>query len=146
VPTKFGHIGVIAKDPNRLAEFYMRVFGYAVSGPRRNLHGAALERGMGYPGAHVQGVHLRLPGDDAPALEIITLERTVARGHEVDHEGLMHLCLVVDDIQATVAKIREEGGSTAGEIATITVSGVGTAQFVYARDPEGNFVELQSWV
>jgi predicted enzyme related to lactoylglutathione lyase len=145
VPTKFGHIGVIARDPTRLAEFYMRVFGYTRSGPRRNLHGTALERGMGYPGAHVQGVHLRLPGDDGPALEIITLDRTVTSAHEVDHEGLMHLAMVVDDIHATVAMIREEGGSAVGEVATITVEGVGTAQFVYTRDPEGNFVELQAW-
>jgi hypothetical protein len=37
------------------------------------------------------------------------------------------------------------GGSSVGEIATTEVGGVGFLQVIYARDPEGNIVELQKW-
>jgi len=37
------------------------------------------------------------------------------------------------------------GGSVVGQIATTQVNGVGTLRVVYARDPEGNIVELQKW-
>jgi len=37
------------------------------------------------------------------------------------------------------------GGGTVGEIATAEVKGVGLLHVVYARDPEGNIVELQRW-
>jgi hypothetical protein len=32
-----------------------------------------------------------------------------------------------------------------GNIATTKVDAVGTLRVVYARDPEGNIVELQKW-
>ena len=35
------------------------------------------------------------------------------------------------------------GGSAVGQTATTEVSGIGRLRVVYARDPEGNIVELQ---
>ena len=35
--------------------------------------------------------------------------------------------------------------SLAGEVTRRHVDGVGDLVFVYARDPEGNLIELQSW-
>jgi hypothetical protein len=37
------------------------------------------------------------------------------------------------------------GGGVVGEIATAEVKGVGLLRVVYARNPEGNIVELQKW-
>ena len=37
------------------------------------------------------------------------------------------------------------GGGAVGEIATAEVNGAGLIRLVYARDPEGNIVELQKW-
>jgi len=44
-------------------------------------------------------------------------------------------------LQAVIAA----GGGAVGNIATTEVSGVGSLRVVYARDPEGNIVELQKW-
>jgi len=44
-------------------------------------------------------------------------------------------------LQAVIAA----GGSPVGNIATTEVDGVGMLRVVYARDPEGNIVELQKW-
>ena len=147
MPTRFGHTAIVARDPERLAAFYIEVLDCEISGPRRDLFGTALERGMGLPGAHVQGVHLRLPGhgEQGPVLEIFQLDQTVPASDAVNRVGLMHIAFSVDDVQATLDRITSEGGSTQGEIAEVAVVGVGTAEFVYARDPEGNIVELQGW-
>ena len=37
------------------------------------------------------------------------------------------------------------GGSTVGDVVTTQVDGVGFLRVVYARDPEGNIIELQKW-
>lgn len=36
-------------------------------------------------------------------------------------------------------------GQELGEVMEVPVEGVGVADFVYARDPDGNIVELQGW-
>lgn len=37
------------------------------------------------------------------------------------------------------------GGSKFGEIVERAIPGVGKITFTYARDPEGNLIELQNW-
>ena len=147
MPTRFSHIAIVAHDPDRLAEFYIEVFGCERSGPPRDLFGEPLEAGMGLPGAHVRGVHLRLPGhgDPGPVLEIFALDATVRSPPDVNRLGLSHVAFSVDDIHATYERLLACGGTPHGTIAEVTVAGVGTAEFVYSRDPEGNFVELQGW-
>jgi predicted enzyme related to lactoylglutathione lyase len=146
--TTYTHTNIVAADPERLAEFYVEVFDCTVSGPPRHLAGDWLGKGMGLAGAAVDGIHLRLPGHgaDGPTLELFRLADTQPGGKApVDRPGLMHLAFSVDDIEATLAKLLRAGGESLGEIAEAHVEGVGTADFVYARDPEGNIVELQGW-
>jgi catechol 2,3-dioxygenase-like lactoylglutathione lyase family enzyme len=144
----FTHANIVSRDPDRLAAFYVEVFGCVPSGPRRHLDGEGLERGMGLAGAIVDGVHLLLPGHggDGPTLEIFALPDLAAAGeHRTNQPGLMHLAFAVDDIEATLTKLLAAGGERLGEIAEARVEGVGSADFVYARDPDGNIVELQGW-
>ena len=147
MPTRHTHTAIVARDVNLLADFYTTVLDCEPSGPRRDLSGVALAMGMGLEGAHVRGVHLRLPGhaDPAPMLEIFELDETVPSPAEVNRLGLMHIAFAVDDIRHTLQRVLAAGGSAVGEIATVSVAGVGSAEFVYTRDPEGTIVELQSW-
>ena len=147
MPTRHTHTAIVARDVNLLVDFYGTVLDCEASGPRRDLSGVALALGMGLVGAHVRGVHLRLPGhaDPAPMLEIFQLDETVPSPAEVNRLGLMHIAFAVDDIRQTLERVLAAGGSAVGEIATVSVAGVGSAEFVYTRDPEGNIVELQSW-
>jgi glyoxylase I family protein len=144
----YSHTCIVAHDVERLASFYSEVFGFVPAGPERVLAGEWLERGTGLPGASFRGVHLRLPsgGDDGPTLEIFTVQGLAdAVPPAVDRAGLMHIALAVQDIEATFARLLEAGGGRLGEVSRATIEGVGTAEFVYARDPEGNVVELQQW-
>jgi predicted enzyme related to lactoylglutathione lyase len=54
------------------------------------------------------------------------------------HSRLMN---VDQALQAVIAA----GGGAVGKIATTEVKSVGVLRVVYARDPEGNIIELQKW-
>jgi len=51
----------------------------------------------------------------------------------------------VDDVDKVLRAVIGAGGGAVGEIASAEVKGVGLLRVVYARDPEGNIVELQRW-
>jgi predicted enzyme related to lactoylglutathione lyase len=59
--------------------------------------------------------------------------------------GFAHIAFAVDDVDQALEATIAVGGSTDGDIATTQVDGVGVLRVVYARDPEGNIVELQKW-
>ncbi|MGD9664578.1 MAG: VOC family protein [Novosphingobium sp.] len=149
MPTVFNHANIVSPDPERLAQFYCTVFDCVRHGPERNLHGEWLERGMGLAGARVHGIFLRLPGhgENGPSLEIFSLDGVkLADPRPVDKSGLMHLCFNVDDAHETLSRILAAGGSRQGEIVRAPVKGVGAADFVYARDPDGNIIEISAWI
>ena len=62
IQARYVHTNLIAADWRALADFYIAVFGCAVVPPERDYTGAALDAGTGLDDAHLQGVHLRLPG------------------------------------------------------------------------------------
>lgn len=51
----------------------------------------------------------------------------------------------VENVVEALEEMRKHGGSSLGEVTFHEVAGVGRLTFVYATDPEGNIVELQSW-
>ena len=58
---------------------------------------------------------------------------------------LGHLAFEVEDVRTTLAHLLAAGGSTLGSVVEREIEGVGLITFVYACDPEGNIIELQSW-
>jgi len=59
--------------------------------------------------------------------------------------GFAHVAFAVDDVEKALETVISAGGGSVGEIAITEVDGVASLQVVYARDPEGNIVELQKW-
>ena len=55
------------------------------------------------------------------------------------------LHLEVDDVETALELMIRAGGSQVGELVTAQYPNDTEAVFVYARDPEGNIIELQSW-
>ena len=145
---QYVHTNIAARDWRALAIFYQEVFGCVPVGPLRDQEGDWLARGIGVPGIRLEGVHLALPGrgDDGPTLEIYTYTPAEeAPTPAPNRYGLGHLAFRVDDVTATLDAVLAAGGGTLGSVSTAEVAGVGTLEFVYARDPEGNILELQSW-
>jgi hypothetical protein len=44
-----------------------------------------------------------------------------------------------------LSRLKRSGGSSVGKLVSATIEGVGVINVAYARDPEGNVVELQHW-
>lgn len=144
---RYVHTNLIAKDCYALSLFYQKVFGCKPSGARRDLHGEWLEQLTGVSGAHIVGEHLLLPGGDenGPTLEIFSYAQTDEQDKRINGSGFSHIAFEVKDVAETVERVRKEGGTLLGEIVTKEYEGAGVATFVYVSDPEGNYIELQSW-
>lgn len=144
---RYKHTNVIARDWERLAEFYERVFGCVRVPPERHLSGAWLEKGTGVTGASFSGVHLRLPGhgENGPTLEIFQYTRNEGKPFPLaNREGFSHIAFEVDDVPKPMELVLANGGSMIGEVTRSEVEGVGLLTFVYLADPEGNIIELQA--
>jgi catechol 2,3-dioxygenase-like lactoylglutathione lyase family enzyme len=98
--------------------------------------------------AHIYGIHLRLPGYgvDGPTLEIFQYVK-VKKGASpvVNRPGFAHIAFAVKNVAKALEKVESHGGGRAGQVVSTIIEGVGSINFVYARDPEGNIIELQKW-
>lgn len=144
---RYVHTNLIAKDPRRLIEFYKTVFQCRSIGETRDLRGRWLDQLTGIPDAHLVGEHLCLPGygEDHPTLEIFSYEETLPSAPALNRQGLAHLAFEVDDVEAVLKLVLEQGGSQVGQLVRTQYPDGRKAVFVYAADCEGNILELQSW-
>jgi catechol 2,3-dioxygenase-like lactoylglutathione lyase family enzyme len=142
---RFGHVNLVARDWRALAAFYEEVFGCEPSGAERDISGEWVDRATGLNGIHITGRHYRLPGVDA-TLEIFSYDAPQEQTTPTpDRLGFGHVAFRVDDVAATLERLLAAGGQRLGEIAHADVAGEAHLEVVYARDPEGNLVELQRW-
>lgn len=146
---RYAHTNLIAADWRRLADFYCDVFGCAPVGPERDLHGEWIDKITALPGARIRGVHLRLPGCDVggPTLEIFSYEpaNPAAAPPPINRQGLGHIAFHVASVEETLQKLLANGGTRLGELVVRDYDSLGVLTAVYARDPEGNILEIQNW-
>lgn len=140
---KLAHISITARDADKLSAFYSAVFGCEQCRSHKTLSGEAVSRGNGLPNSVIYSIWLKFPAQEKPFLELLEYKCSPDRLEpRVDELGLCHLSVEVDDIQATMAKVFEAGGSQLGET---TNFGTPDKPFliVYVRDCEGNILELE---
>jgi catechol 2,3-dioxygenase-like lactoylglutathione lyase family enzyme len=115
--------------------------------PERDLSGKPLDEATGIDGAHIRGIHLRLPGfgTDGPTLEVFQYDQH-AEGNEAaaNRPGFAHIAFAVDDVHAVRDAVIAAGGGELGRLVTHQVDGVGWITFSYLKDPEGNLIEVQN--
>jgi predicted enzyme related to lactoylglutathione lyase len=146
--TRYVHTNLIARDWRRLADFYQSVFGCVPVPPERDLSGPTLEAGTGVPGSTLSGMHLRLPGvgPDGPTLEIFSYSCPAdGPAHAVNRPGFAHIAFSVASVNDARAEVLAAGGTSVGEIVTMSMSTGARVTWCYVTDPEGNIVELQAW-
>lgn len=145
---RYAHTNLIARDWRALARFYEEVFGCTRVPPERDYSGAALEAGTGLPGARLSGAHLRLPGHggDGPTLELFHYSELASEVERaVNRPGWGHIAFAVASVRDAHAEVLAHGGSSLGEIVSMTTATGARVTWCYVRDPEGNIIELQSW-
>ena len=88
------HTNIIAKDCEKLIEFYKEVFGCRSISEKRDLRGAWLDKLTGISDAHIIGEHLALPGyeETHPTLEIFSYDQMAGDfTHGINVYGIAHL-------------------------------------------------------
>jgi predicted enzyme related to lactoylglutathione lyase len=145
---KYVHTNIIAKDWEKLAQFYIRVFGCQPVYPERDLTGEWINQATNIKDVHIRGIHLRLPGYvDGPTLEIFQYNKQNESDDlpAINRPGFAHIAFSVEDVQSFYETLLQNGGSKLGDIVEKDIEGVGVLTVVYARDPEGNIIEIQNW-
>jgi predicted enzyme related to lactoylglutathione lyase len=145
---RYVHTNLVAKDWRNLADFYIRVFGCQPIPPERDISGLWIEKCTGVSGAHIRGVHLRLPGcgDSGPSLEIFEYDQKLEKtAVAANREGFGHLAFHVDSVEEARDEVLAAGGCELGELVRSEVPGVGLLTVIYVTDPEGNIIEFQNW-
>jgi predicted enzyme related to lactoylglutathione lyase len=59
--------------------------------------------------------------------------------------GFAHIAFSVDDVAAALKLLKENGGTSVGELVTQKYPNSKTGTFVYCKDIEGNIIELHKW-
>jgi len=145
---KFAHTNIISTNWKELADFYVKTFDCKIVPPIRKQSGGWLEKGTGSENAKLEGAHLLLPGygENEPTLEIYQYENIEKQDFvSPNKRGFGHIAFEVESVEIVLETLKRNGGKAFGEIAKRLVANVGEITFIYARDPEGNLIELQSW-
>ncbi len=144
---RYAHTNLIARDVRALIDFYQTALGCERIGQTRDLSGEWLDRLTGISGAHIVGEHLALPGcDETCTLEVFQYDSDApAAVRAINAPGFQHIAFEVDDVARALSDVIAHGGGQVGECVSVNYPDGRRATFVYATDPEGNIVELQSW-
>lgn len=133
---------MVAADIDTLASFYQEAIGCRLLAPIAEFANDALSKGIGAPGAKVRIGWLSFPGgsDGAPILELYQLLDWESGWAYAPGQG--HLAFEVEDVGSTLEKVIASGGSRLGELVEWEAPSGNVARFIFARDPEGNVVDL----
>ncbi len=140
---RLAHINLVARNADALAAFYVNVMRCDLLREPKTLSGEKVSRGNGLSNSEIRTIWLKFPELERPFLEIH--EHTVTHSRDqprVNEPGFGHLAFQMEDIRETLSNIIQAGGAQIGEITDF-----GTPQMpyliAYARDPEGNVLELE---
>ena len=62
-----------------------------------------------------------------------------------DTLGFGHISFSVENVHKALKEVVRAGGGSIGDVVTVEVPNRGLLTEVYATDPEGNIIELQSY-
>lgn len=133
------HVGIVVDDLAAAVEFFVDL-GLELHG-EMSVEGETVDRITGLEGVHSDLAFLQTP-DGQGKLEVVHY-RSPQRDHDPQPPrsntlGLNHLLFAVDDLDATVARLRAHGSELVGEVEDYGDS----YRLCYIRGPGGMIVEL----
>jgi len=116
------HIGIYARDVERLAKWYQDVLGFKII--------RVLEK-PGRPPIYFLGYE-----NCGCIIEILPTQKE-GKGRELNDPGFSHIGIVVDDFEKAIDHLKSKGVEVFGVRKTSAGWMIG-----YFRDPEGNILEI----
>ena len=136
---KIDHIGINVIDLAAAKAFFLDL-GFEVMG-EAELGGEFVERVIGLQNVKDKVVMLRTPDGEA-TIELIQfytpLDEKGIQPSFANTLGIRHIALLVDDVEAIVAKLKKNGTTLFGEILNYE----NTYKDCFIRGPEGIIIEL----
>lgn len=133
------HVGIVVDDLPGATAFFVAL-GLEVEG-ETTVAGRLVDRINGLEGVLADIVILRTP-DAGSKLELVKYRTPAHAGADgpapANAPGIRHILFTVDDIQASLASLRAQGGELVGEL----VNYEGIYWLCYVRGPAGIIVEL----
>ena len=129
MPKSIHHVAVVVRDLDQALAFYRDALGLEVADRRR---------------VEEEGVEIAfLPTGEAEIelLEPLTEEGGVARFLEKRGEGLHHVCLEIDDIEAAMDRLEAAGALVLSEEPQVSADGTRYV-FVHPKSAHGVLLEL----
>ena len=134
------HIGVVVDDLEAATAFFVAL-GLEVEG-QTSVEGPLVDRINGLEGVSADIVILQAPGGGGSKLELARYRSPSYTGEDrpapANTPGIRHILFAVDDIEASLAALREHGGELVGEL----VNYENSYWLCYLRGPAGIIVEL----
>ena len=140
--TRLHHIGITVSDIDEAIDFYREIPGGEVVGPLEK-KGPAVEAATGYTGVVIQIAFVSLPGGDT-VIELLEYRNSGVEGTDPDNgrAGAAHPAIVVDDIDATLARLAKRGTTALSTTMTGTSGPLEGYRYVYVLGPDRVRVEL----
>jgi catechol 2,3-dioxygenase-like lactoylglutathione lyase family enzyme len=136
------HTGITVSNLERSLAFWRDVLGFEFSHGAHQ-KGELAEQITGIKGAELKLAVLKTPGGHK--IELIEYlapadrKRINLRPCDV---GSVHVALLVDDLDAVLARVVASGWKVAGEPQTLTKGPNAGKRVVYVRDPDGTTIEF----
>ncbi|MCJ8507642.1 VOC family protein [Rhizobium lemnae] len=137
------HINLVARNVETLAAFYVNVMGCIVFRELRTLSGEHVSRGNGVSKSEIRTIWLKFPHLERPLLEIHEHKVMHHRDEpKVNEPGFGHLAFQMENVGDALRKIIDAGGAQIGQTTDFGTP-ANPYLIAYARDPEGNILELE---
>ena len=145
------HINIVVADLARSVQFYTTVLGFTKT-KEAYLEGEWIERIVGLKGVRARVAYVVAPAGE-PRLELLSYESPRGTAPTDNSRpntiGLRHVALRVDDLAATVARLRTAGVPLFSEPVRVPGGVVkhdaGDKTLVYFLDPDGVILELAEY-
>ena len=140
---RFDHLGVVVDDLDAVAAFFLAL-GFEREGGKM-VEGETVDRINGLEGVRAEVVMVRTP-DRSGKLELVKYHTPADNDgmHPLpaNRLGFRHIAIEVNDLNAIVDALRDDGFDTVGEVCDYQ----NIYRLCYVRGPEGLIVELAEYI
>ena len=133
------HTGIVVRDIEKSLRFWSDVLGLKVAADFRE-EGKFIDTAQRLSGVKLRMIKLTAP--DGSMIELLQDDAhptPAAAGNELCDRGIRHMAFTVADVETSWQTLRAEGCETLSEPITAPD---GKARLFFARDPEGNLLEI----
>jgi len=136
---RMDHVSIVVEDLAEAIEFF-EALGLEVDG-EGSVEGSEVDRIVGLEGVRSDLAFVQTP-DGHGRIELVKFNSPPLAegdpGAPANTPGLRHLCFAVDDLEATLAAVQDQGAKLVGEVVRYGNS----YKLCYIRGPEGIIIEL----